>query len=65
MHAFKVQDMTCGHCAGTIEKAVKSADPAAKVEVNLADHAVRIESGQPGEVLKRIIVDAGYSPEPI
>ena len=65
MHEFKVQDMTCGHCAGTIEKAVKSADPAAKVDVDLGTHSVRIESAQPGDTLKRVIADAGYSPEPM
>lgn len=63
MHQFKVQDMTCGHCAGTIEKAVKSADPAAKVDVDLTTHSVRIESAQPGDALKRVIAEAGYSPE--
>lgn len=63
MHEFKVQDMTCGHCAGTIEKAVKSADPAAKVDVDLTTHSVRIESAQPSVALKRVIAEAGYSPE--
>jgi len=63
MHEFKVQDMTCSHCAGTIEKAVRALDPVAKVEVDLADHAVRIESGKPREVFKNAILEAGYSPE--
>ncbi|WP_421951394.1 heavy-metal-associated domain-containing protein [Pelagibacterium sp.] len=65
MHEFKVQDMTCGHCAGTIEKAVRSADPAAKVDVDLDTHLVRIESAQAGDALKRVIAEAGYSPEPV
>ena len=65
MHQFKVQDMTCGHCATTIEKAVKSADPAARVDVDLSTHSVRIESAHAGDTLKRAISEAGYSPQSI
>ncbi|WMT86528.1 heavy-metal-associated domain-containing protein [Pelagibacterium sp. 26DY04] len=64
MHEYKVEDMTCGHCAGTVEKAIKATDPAAKVEVDLSNHTVRIESAQPSEAFKRVIENAGYSPEP-
>lgn len=64
MHEYKVEDMTCGHCAGTVEKAIKATDPAAKVEVDLSKHTVRIESAQSSEAFKRAIEDAGYSPEP-
>ena len=31
MIAFEVKDMTCGHCAGTITKAVAAVDQGAKV----------------------------------
>lgn len=63
MHEFKVHNMTCDHCAGTIETALKRADPAAKVDVDLSTHSVRIESVKPGDALKRVITEAGYSPE--
>ncbi|WP_375337215.1 heavy-metal-associated domain-containing protein, partial [Rhizobium bangladeshense] len=27
MYEFEIQNMTCGHCASTVEKAIKTADP--------------------------------------
>lgn len=58
---FQVNDMTCSHCVGTVEKAVKSADPAAKVSIDLATKAVRIDSTQPAASFARAIEAAGYT----
>ena len=33
MIEFNVQDMTCGHCAGRITKAINGVDAGAKVEI--------------------------------
>lgn len=64
MIIFQVNDMTCGHCAGVITKAVRDTDPAARVEIDLATHRVMIEPGQAGvEVLREAIEEAGYTPE--
>jgi copper chaperone len=60
--AFTVQDMTCGHCAGTITAALKAADPAGACEIDLATKKVRVESALPAERLAKVIRDAGYSP---
>ena len=55
MHEFKVQDMTCGHCAGTIEKAVKSADPAAKPATTLSWDGVELVGGLlPGKARQQV-----------
>lgn len=35
MYSLSISDMTCSHCAGTVEKAVKSVDPNARVTVDL------------------------------
>jgi len=43
MIAFDVNDMTCGHCAGTITSAVQAADAAARVEIDLGRRQVRID----------------------
>lgn len=43
MLKFHIEEMTCGHCVGTVTKAVKQADPNASVEIELASHLVRIE----------------------
>jgi copper chaperone len=66
MHTFRVDDMTCGHCASTITKAVRAVDGAAKVEVDLRQHLVHIEAteAKPRE-LTDAIAEAGYSPVPV
>jgi len=63
MIVFEVKDMTCGHCVGTITKAVKAADQGARVQVDLAAHRVEIEPAQSSAVeLGQAIKDAGYTP---
>lgn len=63
MVRFNIPDMTCGHCAGTITKAVKAQDPAARVDIDLATHTVQVDSAVPAEQLRKEIEEAGYSPE--
>jgi copper chaperone len=63
--AFEVNDMTCGHCASTITKAVKAADAQAQVSVDLEHHLVRIEPQMAdARQLADAIREAGYSPVP-
>ena len=38
---FEVQDMTCGGCANAITRAVTAADPAAKLDIDVAAKIVR------------------------
>ena len=61
MLKFKVADVSYGHCAGTIETAAKSADPAAKVSIDIAGKEVRIESGLAPTIFPKAIAHAGYS----
>jgi copper chaperone len=63
MITFEVGDMSCGHCVATITEAVKAVDPGARVEVDLAARAVRIEpAGADARALADAIREAGYSP---
>ena len=63
MITFEVNDMTCGHCAGAITRAVKGVDSDAAVEVDLATHRVRIEPRSADEAaLQEAIREAGYTP---
>ena len=62
MYQFNVPDMTCGHCVSTITKAVKSEDPRAKVEINLGQHLVKIESALSQDEIAQQIAEAGYTP---
>ncbi len=60
MYHLNVEDVTCGHCAATVEKAVKAADPKAKVAVNLEAKTASIESEIGSHVFIAAIEDAGY-----
>ena len=63
MITFEVKDMSCGHCASSISKAVASVDRGAKVQVDLAAHRVHIEpTTATAQQLSDAIKDAGYSP---
>ncbi|WP_338139996.1 heavy-metal-associated domain-containing protein [Roseateles puraquae] len=63
MHTFQVADMTCGHCVSAITKAVQAVDANARVEVDLAQHAVRIDGARvDADALAAAITDAGYHP---
>lgn len=64
MYQLRVDDMTCGHCAGTITKALKAEDPYAKIEISLADHLVKVDSAMAAEEISACIAAAGYTPRP-
>jgi len=59
---LEVNDMTCGHCAGVITKAVKAIDAQAQLDIDLAKHTVRIESTHRTADFVAAIEDAGYTP---
>ena len=63
MLKLKVPDMTCGHCAQTIEKAVKSVDPQAQVKVDLAQKTVTVDTNAPEEKIADVVRSAGYKSE--
>jgi copper chaperone len=66
MIAFEVNDMTCGHCVGTIKQALKDVDPAADVRVELPAKRVVVESSQAGApLLEAAIRQAGFTPRAI
>lgn len=60
---FRVDDMSCGHCAAAITRAVKAVDDGARVEVDLERKLVRVEPSSADEkTVKAAIADAGYTP---
>ena len=63
MIEFQVNDMTCGHCAGVITKAVAEIDAAAKVEIDLPTHRVRITGTEALTEVEAAIREAGYTPQ--
>lgn len=62
MYRFTVPDMTCGHCVGTITRALRDLDPKAKIDISLADRRVQVDSGLPQADIARQISEAGYTP---
>lgn len=60
MYHLTVEDMTCGHCVATVEKAVKGVDPKAKVAANLEAKMVSIESEIKSYALAAAIEAACY-----
>ena len=63
MLTYRVDDMTCGHCASTITKAVRAVDADAKVDIDLAQHLVMVEPTEADvQELSDAIAEAGYTP---
>jgi len=63
MLKLKVPEMTCGHCAAVIEKAVKSIDPAARVQVDLSEKTVTVQTDEQDEKISDVVRSAGYDNE--
>jgi copper chaperone len=63
MPMFKINDMTCGHCVASVEKAVKGVDASAVVKIDLGTHLVDIQSGKAAEEFAAAIDRAGYTGE--
>ena len=55
--------MACGHCAGTITKALTTIDEAARVEIDVPEKLVAVTSTAARAELAEAIRKAGYSPE--
>lgn len=66
MQAFRVDDMSCGHCASSITQAIKAIDKDARVTVDLARHLVMVEAADAdAQDLSDAIAEAGYTPMPV
>ncbi len=61
MSVFDIQKMSCGHCVGTITRAITAADPYATVTTDLERRRITVSGGNlDTEALRAIIADAGY-----
>lgn len=65
MYELKVENMSCGHCVARVTQAVKSVDPAARVEIDLADRRVRFESACEPVDIADALAEAGYPAKPV
>ncbi|HTD04142.1 heavy-metal-associated domain-containing protein [Undibacterium sp.] len=60
MVVLQVEEMSCSHCASMVTKAVRSVDSAARVDIDLANKKVQIESQADVAEIADAINDAGY-----
>lgn len=59
---LRVEDMTCGHCAATITKAIETSVPGAKVHADPVAKLVKITGSADIARLQEIVKQAGYTP---
>ncbi len=62
MIEFTINDMSCGHCASVITKTVRALDSEARVDIDLAQKKVTVESTEDRADLAAALTDAGYPP---
>ena len=65
MTTFRIPDMTCGHCASTIARALTTVDKNARIEVSIPQKLVTVSSAAAEDELAEAIREAGYSPEKV
>ena len=63
MLRFQVPDMTCGGCAKSVTKALRSVDPKARIETDPSIHEVRVDSSADESSLRAALAEAGYPAE--
>lgn len=61
---IRVEDMTCGHCAGAITRAVETAIPGTKVKANPTAKTVFVYGAPDPSSVRAVISAAGYTPGP-
>ncbi|CDZ28136.1 heavy-metal-associated domain-containing protein [Neorhizobium galegae] len=61
MYGFDIPNMTCGHCAGTVKKAIEGADPATSSIIDLGTKKASVETTVSPEAIAAAIIEAGYA----
>lgn len=62
MIEFQLPDKTCGHCASRVAQALKRADPACQVSVDLKAQKVQVQTTDDRQTLADALTEAGYPP---
>ena len=60
--SLRVEDMTCGHCAGTIKQAIESKVPGATVTADPSSKLVSVQGSADLAAIKSAVTAAGYTP---
>ena len=59
---FKLPDMTCGHCASRVTRALVGSQLANYVNIDLKAQTIKVRSGEDRTTLAAALAEAGYSP---
>lgn len=65
MIELHIPAMHCGGCAGAVTRALQDADPAARVDVDLDQRRVRVESRLSEEAVTARLQEAGFPASPV
>ena len=60
MYEFDIPDMSCGHCVGTVTKAIKSVDAAAVAKLDLNTRKATVETRADPDAIGAALDEAGY-----
>lgn len=63
MQTYNVPEMSCGHCVGVIEKAIKNIDGQANVSADLGSKQIIVETRADEAAVAEAIRSAGYENE--
>ena len=61
---LRVDDMTCGHCARTIEDAIERDLPGTEAAADPAAKAVTVRGTADAARVRQAVASAGYTPVP-
>ena len=62
MLILDIPNTTCGHCVRAITQAVTAADPASKVQADLAKRQVQVDTTASRDAVVASLTEAGYQP---
>ena len=62
MLEYTLPDMTCGHCVATVQRTLLALDPAAKVDIDLPSHRVRVDTALGDAQVRDVLTEEGYPP---
>ncbi|KLK93810.1 hypothetical protein AA309_07290 [Microvirga vignae] len=59
---LRVEDMTCGHCAGTLKKAIETGLPGTSVDADPVSKLVSVRGTTDLSSIRALVAEAGYTP---
>lgn len=61
MLQFHIPDMTCGGCVNAITRALQHIDPQIRIEADLDQHELRVETTAAKDRVETALAEAGFS----